>query len=47
MQDITCAARIPGPPTVARMFFQQSAWNQLFDAIQQQMQRDYSPTCIG
>jgi hypothetical protein len=48
MQEITRRARgIPqNKMTVARMFFSQSpAWNrELYDAIQQQMQRDYSPT---
>jgi hypothetical protein len=48
MQDITRRARgIPKDQmTVARMFFSNSpAWNrELYDAIQQQMQRDYSPT---
>ena len=48
MQEITRRARgIPaGKMTVARMFFSHSpAWNrELYDAIQQQMQRDYSPT---
>jgi hypothetical protein len=48
MQDITRRARgIPADKqTVARMFFSHSpAWNrELYEAIQQQMQRDYSPT---
>ena len=48
MQEITRRARgIPTDKmTVARMFFAASpAWNrELYDAIQQQMQRDYSPT---
>jgi hypothetical protein len=48
MQDITRRARgIPKDKmTVARMFFGSSpAWNrELYEAIQQQMQRDYSPT---
>ena len=48
MQEITRRARgIPADKmTVARMFFAASpAWNrELYDAIQQQMQRDYSPT---
>lgn len=48
MQDVTRRARgIPKDKmTVARMFFSHSpAWNrELFEAIQQQMQRDYSPT---
>lgn len=48
MQDITRRARgIPKDRmTVARMFFSSTpAWNrELFDAIQQQMLRDYSPT---
>jgi hypothetical protein len=48
MQDITRRARgIPKDQvTVARMFFSNSpAWNrELYDAVQQQMQRDYSPT---
>jgi hypothetical protein len=48
MQDITRHARgIPKDDmTVARMFFSNSpAWNRdLYEAIQQQMQRDYSPT---
>jgi hypothetical protein len=48
MQDITRRARgIPKEQmTVARMFFSNSpAWNrELYEAIQQQMQRDYSPT---
>ena len=48
MQDITRRARgIPADKmTVARMFFASSpAWNrELYDATQQQMQRDYSPT---
>lgn len=48
MQDVTRRARgIPKDKvTVARMFFSNSpAWNrELFDAVQQQMQRDYSPT---
>jgi hypothetical protein len=48
MQDITRRARgIPKDHmTVARMFFSNSpAWNRdLYAAIQQQMQRDYSPT---
>ncbi len=48
MQDLTRKAR--GVPkdqvTVARMFFScNPAWNrELYEAIQQQMQRDYSPT---
>jgi len=48
MQELTRKAR--GMPkdqmTVARMFFGQSpAWNRdLYEAVQQQMQRDYSPT---
>ena len=48
MQEITRRARgIPKDKmTVARMFFSNSpAWNrELYDAVQQQMQRDYSPT---
>jgi soluble lytic murein transglycosylase-like protein len=48
MQDITRRSRgIPKDRmTVARMFFSNSpAWNrELYEAIQQQMQRDYSPT---
>jgi len=48
MQDITRRARgIPKDHmTVARMFFSNSpAWNrELYETIQQQMQRDYSPT---
>ena len=48
MQDLTRRARgIPKDKvTVARMFFSSSpAWNrELFDAMQQQMARDYSPT---
>jgi len=48
MQEITRRARgIPKDRmTVARMFFGQSpAWNrELYEAVQQQMQRDYSPT---
>ena len=48
MQELTRRARgiPPGQATVARMFFSCSpAWNQdLYQAIQQQMQRDYSPT---
>ena len=48
LQEITRHARgIPADRmTVARMFFAASpAWNrELYDAIQQQMQRDYSPT---
>uniref|UniRef100_Q01WD5 Lytic transglycosylase, catalytic n=1 Tax=Solibacter usitatus (strain Ellin6076) TaxID=234267 RepID=Q01WD5_SOLUE len=48
MQEITRRARgIPREKmTVARMFFCNSpAWNrELYDAVQQQMQRDYSPT---
>ena len=48
MQEITRRARgIPKDKmTVARMFFSASpAWNrELYDAMQQQMQRDYSPT---
>jgi hypothetical protein len=48
MQDLTHRARgIPKDQmTVARMFFSNSpAWNrELYEAIQQQMQRDYSPT---
>jgi hypothetical protein len=48
MQDITRRARgIPRDDfTVARMFFSCSpAWNrELYEAIQQQMQRDWSPT---
>ena len=48
MQELTRRARgIPKDQmTVARMFFSQSpAWNrELYDAVQQQMQRDYSPT---
>jgi hypothetical protein len=48
MQDITRHARgiPPDKMTVARMFFSQSpAWNrELYEAVQQQMQRDYSPT---
>jgi Transglycosylase SLT domain len=48
MQDLTRRARgIPRDHmTVARMFFSNSpAWNrELYDAIQQQMQRDWSPT---
>jgi len=48
MQDITRRSRgIPREQmTVARMFFSNSpAWNrELYEAIQQQMQRDYSPT---
>jgi hypothetical protein len=48
MQEITRRARgIPNDRmTVARMFFSQSpAWNhELYEAVQQQMQRDYSPT---
>ena len=48
MQDLTRRARgIPRDQvTVARMFFSCSpAWNrELYEAVQQQMQRDYSPT---
>ncbi len=48
MQEVTRHARgIPKDDmTVARMFFSNSpAWNrELYDAVQQQMQRDYSPT---
>jgi len=48
MQDITRRARgIPKDKmSVARMFFSNSpSWNRdLYEAIQQQMQRDYSPT---
>jgi hypothetical protein len=48
MQELTRRARgIPKDQvTVARMFFSNSpAWNrELYDAVQQQMQRDYSPT---
>ncbi len=48
MQEVTRKARgIPKDQmTVARMFFGQSpAWNRdLYEAVQQQMQRDYSPT---
>jgi len=48
MQDVTRRARgIPKDKmTVARMFFASNpAWNrELYDAMQQQMQRDYSPT---
>ena len=48
MQEVTRRARgIPGDKmTVARMFFASSpAWNrELYEAIQQEMQRDYSPT---
>lgn len=48
MQDLTRRARgIPnGELTVPRMFFSASpAWNrELYEAIEQQMQRDYSPT---
>ena len=48
MQDITRRARgIPSDKaTVARMFFASNpAWNrELYEAMQQQMQRDYSPT---
>jgi len=48
MQDITRRARgIPKDRmTVARMFFSNNpVWNrELYEAIQQQMQRDYSPT---
>jgi len=48
MQEITRRSRgIPfDKMTVARMFFSSSpAWNrELYDATQQQMQRDYSPT---
>jgi len=48
MQEVTRRARgIPADKmTVARMFFASSpAWNrELYDATQQQMQRDYSPT---
>jgi len=48
MQDLTRHARgIPKDQmTVARMFFSCSpAWNhELYEAVQQQMQRDYSPT---
>jgi len=48
MQELTRRARgIPsGEATVARMFFSANpAWNrELYEAIQQQMQRDYSPT---
>ena len=48
MQELTRRARgIPADKmTVARMFFASSpAWNrELYDATQQQMQRDYSPT---
>src|SRR5215471_13694457 len=48
MQDITRRARgIPRDDfTVARMFFSNSpSWNrELYEAIQQQMQRDWSPT---
>jgi hypothetical protein len=48
MQEITRRARgiPPDKMTVARMFFSQSpAWNrELYEAVQQQMLRDYSPT---
>lgn len=48
MQDLTRRARgIPqDQATVARMFFSCSpAWNrELYDAVERQMQRDYSPT---
>jgi hypothetical protein len=48
MQEITRRSRgiPPDQFTVARMFFSCSpAWNrELYEAIQQQMQRDYSPT---
>ena len=48
MQEIARRARgVPaGQVTVARMFFSSNpAWNrELYDATQQQMQRDYSPT---
>jgi len=48
MQDLTRRAQgIPRDKmTVARMFFSSSpAWNrELYEAVQQQMQRDYSPT---
>jgi hypothetical protein len=48
LQDITRRARgVPADKmTVARMFFASNpVWNrELYDAIQQQMQRDYSPT---
>ncbi|MEO8593906.1 MAG: transglycosylase SLT domain-containing protein [Candidatus Solibacter sp.] len=48
MQEVTRRSRgIPKDQvTVARMFFGQSpAWNrELYEAVQQQMQRDYSPT---
>jgi hypothetical protein len=48
MQDLTRRARgiPPDQATVARMFFSCSpVWNpELYQAIQQQMQRDYSPT---
>ena len=48
MQEITRRSRgiAADKMTVARMFFSQSpAWNrELYEAIQQQMQRDYSPT---
>ena len=48
MQEITRRARgVPADKmSVARMFFSQNpAWNrELYEAIQQQMQRDYSPT---
>jgi hypothetical protein len=48
MQEVTRRSRgiAVDKMTVARMFFSQSpAWNrELYEAIQQQMQRDYSPT---
>ncbi len=48
MQEITRRSRgiPPDKMTVARMFFSSTpAWNrELYDATQQQMQRDYSPT---
>jgi hypothetical protein len=48
MQEITRRSRgiPPDKMTVARMFFSSNpAWNrELYDATQQQMQRDYSPT---
>jgi hypothetical protein len=48
MQEITRRARgiQPDQMTVARMFFASSpAWNrELYEAIREQMQRDYSPT---
>jgi soluble lytic murein transglycosylase-like protein len=47
MLDLTRRSRgVPKDAGVARMFFSATpAWNrELYDAIQQQMQRDYSPT---